>query len=175
MLRASRNIQHFKKRSNKTNYADFQKYDFSIHNLYFLDPLVGRYPRTVGCYRSAVGRYRTKVPKLVTPWLELLGTSKISRIDPIIAELCSFEKRSIFSEQIWRIFDGFRAHLRSDNDVCIQCFSDYTGISVTFSAGGRFFSIFSLLAITFYFQKWFWNTESTDQLTPKRLRYHRGY
>ena len=58
---------------------------------------VGCYSRNYHLLSQTVDRYRTKVPKLEATWLGLLRTSKISTIDPIVAKLYSFEKRSIFS------------------------------------------------------------------------------
>ena len=54
------------------------------------------YSRNYHLLSQTVGRYRTKVPKIEATRLGLLRTSKISTIDPIVAELCPFEKRSIF-------------------------------------------------------------------------------
>ena len=57
-----------------------------IHPYYSSSP-VSHYPRIVGRYRIAVGRYRTKVSNIESTRPGLLRTSKISRIDPIVAKL----------------------------------------------------------------------------------------
>ena len=68
--------------------------DLKIHDplMSFGHSVVGRYPRIVARYGIAVGRYRTGVRNLKSTWSRLLRTSKISRIDPIAAKLCWFEK-----------------------------------------------------------------------------------
>ena len=55
---------------------------------FYLQPTICHYPRIVGRYRIAVGRYRTGVLKLESTRSGLLRTSKISKIDPIVAKLC---------------------------------------------------------------------------------------
>ena len=97
MLRASQNIQHFK---NQPCYRKAMSIWKSIYlKLIFT---VGCYPRFVGRYRKTVGRYRTKVPTLESTWSGLLRTSKITRIDPIVTELCWLEKITIFSNRFCR-------------------------------------------------------------------------
>ena len=69
-----------------------------------LDPQSVAIPETVDRYLIAVGCYRTKVSKLESTQLGLLKTSKITRIDRIVAKLCWFEKSYLFVDQKLGIF-----------------------------------------------------------------------